>query len=177
MKSFTHGMLFNFQEAAREMFARDITRKVGDYLAEHPQSLFGTIDLGSGSIYVYGHLRQASFDEEADRCEFAYHSIEGDRGTETLSYEELLISHEAGFDIVEDEGAPCYYDVLYVTFMDEATGKETTYFIADEQRVAQPLAYVGEYWQRVSEVGRDVDFQMSGCSKIDPTKGASCCEN
>jgi hypothetical protein len=172
MKSFTHGMLFNFQEAAREMFARDINRKVNDYLAAYPQSLFGTIDLDSESIYVYGHLRQASFDEEADRCEFDYVAAEGEQGVESCSYEELLITHEAGFDIIEEEdGSPLYYDVLYVTFMDDATGKETTYFIADEKRVNQPLAYVGEYWRQVSEVGRDIDFQMSGCSKVDLGKG------
>lgn len=171
MKSFTHGMLFNFQEAAREMFARDLTRKLKEYLTEYPQSLFGTIDLETESIYVYGQLRQASVDEEADQCQFVYDAIDGQR-LETRSYQELMITHEAGFDIVEDEGEPFYYDVLFITFMDEANGKETTYFIADQQRVAQPLAYVGEFWQRVSEVGRDVDFQMSGCGKAD--LGSSC---
>jgi hypothetical protein len=76
----------------------------------------------------------------------------------------LLLSQEACFDILDDQKGRLRYRVIYLTFI-EHEGGETTYFIADGQGVSNPLACVAEFWQQVYEVGRDVDFNLSGCSK------------
>jgi hypothetical protein len=163
MKVFTHGSNINFQCSAREITGSELERLIHEYQKEHPALLFGKIDLNQSEIYVYGTLKQAEINEDDDRCCFRYRSEQGD-GMEKHSFDQLLLSQEAHFDIIDEKKGRVFYRVLYITFMEEDTGKETSYFLADADGVSQPLACVAEFWQQVVEVGRDVDFTLSGCS-------------
>ncbi|MBA4492933.1 hypothetical protein ACFO25_08410 [Paenactinomyces guangxiensis] len=168
MNAFSHGCVVNFQESVREMFASDLDRLINDLLKQSDAVLLGTIDLEKEELHLYGHARTIQFDEQTNRCEIVFTTMEEQPG-ETIRYslEDLVISHEALFDIVDEGKGQVSYRVLYVTFANPESGQETTYFLADENAVSHPLACVAEFWQQVSEVGRDVDFNLSGCSAYD----------
>lgn len=164
MRVFTHGSMVNFQASAREMYASDLHRLLQKRIQQNSSILFGTIDLNHEELKIYGTLIQSEISEENNRCAFTFSLIDQDQ-EETVkhTYEELLISHEACFDIMDDHKGQVEYNVLYVSFLDEKTGEETTYFFADEHSVTHPLACVAQFWEQVHEVGRNTDFNLTGC--------------
>ncbi len=177
MKVFAHGCNINFQKSVREMFVRDLQRLFDKAFAEHEHLLFGKIDLEKEKIILYGRLENIVFSEERDDCLFTYQLKNNpDKGEERQKLEELYLSHEACFDIVDERRGAIPYRVLYVTFMNEDSGDETTYFVADELAVSQPLACVAEFWQQVCELGREIDFEMFGCTGHDLSKHSCHCE-
>lgn len=168
MKVFAHGCNINFQESVREMFVPDLKRLFDKAFAEHEHLLFGKIDLEKEEIVVYGHLKEIVFSEQNNDCLFTYQLKDNpDQGEERQKLEELYLSHEACFDIVDEKRGATPYGVFYVTFVNEDSGDETTYFIADEQGASEPLACVAEFWQQVHELGRNIDFEMFGCTAHD----------
>jgi len=168
MKVFTHGSMVNFQASAREMFAEDLQRLFQERLREHSSILFGTIDLDQEVLNIYGTLIQAEISEDENRCVFTFSLSDGNEEKFVEQpFEELLISHEARFDILDEEKKQVEYSVLYVSFLSEETGEETTYFFADESGISHPLACVAQFWEQVHEVGRDTDFNVSGCAAHD----------
>ncbi|MGA8943468.1 MAG: hypothetical protein WB502_12270 [Thermoactinomyces sp.] len=177
MKVFAHGCNINFQESVREMFVPDLKRLFDKAFAEQERLLFGKIYLDKEEIVVYGYLKNIVFSEENNECLFTYQLKDrpGDR-EERQKLEELHLSHEACFDIVDEKQGTVPYQVLYVTFMEEDSGGETTYFVADDQRVTQPLSCVAEFWQQVCELGRDIDFEMFGCTAHDLNKHSCRCK-
>lgn len=164
MRVFTHGSNVNFQTSAREMYASDLHRLLQRRLQESTSLLLGTLDLNRQELKIYGTLVQAEISEEKNQCSFTF-SLMNQEGEQTIehSYEELLISHEARFDIIDDQKGNVEYGVLYISFLNEQTGEETTYFFADEKEVSNPLACVVQFWEKVHEVGRDIDFNLTGC--------------
>ncbi|MBA4601369.1 hypothetical protein [Thermoactinomyces mirandus] len=168
MKVFAHGCNINFQESVREMFVPDLKRLFEKALAESDQLLFGKIDLEKQEIIVYGRLKEIVFSEGKNDFVFTYQLQNcPENKEERQKLEELYLSHEACFDIVDEKRGTIPYRVLYVTFMNENSGDETTYFVADERGGSQPLACVAEFWQQVYELGRDIDFEMFGCTAHD----------
>ena len=177
MKVFAHGCNINFQESVREMVISDWQRLLNKMLNEQKKTLFGKIDLEAEEIKVYGRMESFRYDEEDNHCSFTYRWIhEPKQEEEKQKLEELYLSHEASFDIHDEQFGSIHYRVLYITFMDEETGKETTYFFADEESVTEPLACVAEFWRQVSELGRDIDFEMFGCSAYDINQKPCGCE-
>jgi hypothetical protein len=165
MKIFSHGSIVNFQPSAREMFPHDLERLLRHFIADTDSVLVGTIDLEVSEIRVYGRTKSVQFNEPLDRVTFIYAFLDKpDLHIVQHTIEELTISHEAMFDILDRGEQSIPYRVLYVTFAAEEQEKEVTYFFADEDMVQEPLAYVAEFWQQVIEVGRDVDFHRTGCA-------------
>jgi hypothetical protein len=165
MKIFSHGCIVNFQPSAREMFPHDLERLICHFLSDTDSVLVGTIDLEVSEIRVYGRAKSVQFNEPLDRVTFAYTFLDKpDLHVTQHAMRELVISHEAMFAILDRGEQPIPYRVLYVTFAEEEGGKEVTYFFAGEHTLEEPLAYVAEFWQQVTEVGRDVDFRLSGCA-------------
>jgi hypothetical protein len=175
MKVFSHGCVVNFQESTREMFSSDLDRLINDLIRQTDEVLFGTVDLEKQEVRVFGHAKAVRLDEENNRCEMMFTLLE-EAAAETIHhpFEDLLISHEALFDILDEVKGQVSYRVIYVTFADWKTDREITYFFADENAVTQPLACVAEFWQQVSEVGRDVDFSLSGCTAHDLNRICDC---
>ncbi|MBA4541715.1 MULTISPECIES: hypothetical protein [Thermoactinomyces] len=164
MKVFTHGSNINFACSAREMTGSELERLIHEYQQEYRELLFGKIDLEQSEIYVYGTLEEAVINEDGDRCRFRYRSEQGE-GMEEHPFDQLLLSQEAHFDIIDEKKGRTGYRVLYVTFLEDGEDRETSYFFADANGVSQPLACVAEFWQQVIDIGRDVDFTMTGCSR------------
>jgi hypothetical protein len=165
MKIFSHGSIVNFQSSAREMFPHDLERLIYHFISDTDSVLVGTIDLEIGEIRVYGRAKSVQFNEPLDCVTFAYTFLDKpDLQVVQHAMKELMISHEAMFAILDKGKQPILYRVLYVTFAEEEGEKEVTYFFADEHMVQEPLAHVAEFWQQVTEVGRDVDFRLSGCA-------------
>lgn len=163
MKVFTHGSSFNFQESAREMFITDLDQLIHSYQEDTKKIMLGTINLGKGEVHFFGHLQAVYFDEENGTCELHFNMMTGEERRVSYSLKALTISHDAVFEVFEEGDQKVTYQVLYVTFQKEEDETETTYFLAKEDVVKEPLAYVAEFWQQVSEVGRDVDFTVAGC--------------
>jgi hypothetical protein len=165
MKIFSHGSIVNFQPSAREMFPHDLEGLIYHFISDTDSVLVGTIDLEISEIRVYGRAKSVQFNEPMDRVTFAYAFLDKpDLQVTQHALQELVISHEAVFDILDGGEQPILYRVLYVTFAEEEGEKEVTYFFAGEHTVEEPLAYVAEFWQQVTEVGRDVDFRLTGCA-------------
>jgi hypothetical protein len=169
MKVFTHGSVVNFDRAAREMRPADLDRLLKRFREEHERILLGSINLTEGKIYLYGHLKSIQIDDSANRCEFVFTPMEGQPREERILHtvDELEISHDACFDIEDDEQGVVQVQVAYVTFAEPETANEITYFLVDPDSCSDALACVAEFWGQVHEVGRDVDFRVTGCSAYD----------
>lgn len=162
MKVFTHGSTNNFQESAREMFISDLDQLISTY-QENEKVILGTINLEQGEVHLFGTLHGISFDSENNQCEVHFSMLGGEERRVPHSYEELIISHDATFDLYEEDDQQVTYQVVYVTFRAEDSDKETTYFLAKEAIVSEPVSCAVEFWQQVSQVGRDADFKITGC--------------
>lgn len=163
MKVFTHGSNVNFQLSAREMYPADLEKVLSRYLHQAHKLLLGTIDLDRQELHQYGYVRTIQVDDQQFRCTFMpFESTE----LSEVSYaiEDLQISHEGHFDVLDQQGEPFHYQVAYVTFEDQ--GEEKTYFFADVD-VENSLMYIATFWEQVHEVGRDTDFSMTGCRAHD----------
>ncbi|TCS94942.1 hypothetical protein [Hazenella coriacea] len=183
MKVFPHGSNVNFQTSTREMFDSHLEQLLQRYM-EGKQILFGTIDVNNDELRIYGTATSVRINNENKECEFQYQLNDDSHqsGQISVSFDELLISHEASFDLLDEDHGTVPYKVIYVTFENPETGEETTYFFADEKGVSQPLSCVVEFWSQVSEVGRDVNFELTGCtanefSRLLKQKKNSCCND
>ncbi len=164
---FTHGSVVNFQESAREMFPEDLAYLFDTYLSDTDALLFGTIHLERQELHQFGYVQSLHIDPDRQLFRCLYTPMESSETKEIVrSLTELQISHEAHFDVIDQSQGKLRYQVAYVTFEDD-DGEEITYFLADGKRVENPLMYVAAFWEHVSEVGRDVDFSMTGCQAHD----------
>lgn len=167
---FTHGSNVNFQESAREMFLSDLESLLNQYLQASEKLLLGTINLERQELHQYGYVESFDIDQEQMRFRCVFTPFESSKVREVAhSLTDLQISHEAKFDVIDHKLGKLFYQVAYVTFEDHQ-GDELTYFFADGKRVENPLMYVASFWEKVSEVGRDVDFSMTGCQAHDLAK-------
>ncbi|SHE79000.1 hypothetical protein SAMN05444392_103156 [Seinonella peptonophila] len=165
MRVFTHGSNVNFQESAREMLLPDLARYIHSFSFDAQANLFGTISLEREEIRVYGHAVAMDIDEQAEQFRFVYQLPEtGEKQVLTYLLDHFQISHEAVFDVIENEQS-VRYQAVYFTF--EHSEEEETYFLAATQPVSEPLAYVAEFWRVTEAIGRDIDFAISGCSAFD----------
>lgn len=171
MKVFAHGSNVNFQESAREMVPADLADVLKRYLKESKALLLGTIDLTQAELRQYGYVQSIQMDEEQFHCRFLPFESQEEKEI-TYAMDELLISHEAHFDVVDPKSGKLRYQVAYVTFEsdDADQNNEMTYFFADAERVENPLMYIATFWEQVHEVGRDTDFAMTGCRAHDVSK-------
>jgi hypothetical protein len=163
-KVFTHGSMVDFQPSAREMFLPDLEKLMLQMIGQHEAILFGTIDLTKEEITLFGHIKDVKADEEKGSFSFEFLPVE-EQESDWISHasEDLLISHEAIFTILDENEREVKYRVLYATFLEE-NGEEITYYMAPDRLVSHPLACVVEFWKKVHEVGRDIDFAESGCT-------------
>lgn len=166
MKVYTHGSHINFQQSAREIQLKDMVGILHPYLSQEAGCLFGNIMLENEEIYLFGELDEMSVDLQSEKWNISYRQAD----TEQITYiqypfERFVLSQEAVFDVIEGE-QQVSYSVLFLTFTDEFA-KEKNFFLAPQGVVSEPLAYVAEFWSVSSEVGRDMDFAISGCSASD----------
>lgn len=167
---FTHGSNVNFQESACEMTPKDLDVLLKNYLTYSESLLVGTIHLNKQELYQYGIVQTAEIDPDSNQFHCSFTPIQlSDVQHLSHSMNELVISHEARFDVLVNEQEKTQYQVAFVTFNNEKA-KEITYFFADQQKVENPLEYIIAFWELVSEVGRDVDFSLTGCSAHDFAK-------
>lgn len=160
MKTFSHGSNVNFHESTQEMTPDRLERIFHRWLEETNGLTMGTIHLEKEELRQYGRAIAVSLDGEQITITFIPID-ETEQQTIHHSLEDLAISHEAVFNIVDEAKGEVRCRVLYLTF--DAIDDELTYYFVDET-ASEPLACVAEFWQQVSEVGRDVDFTLSGCS-------------
>lgn len=164
MKVFTHGSIYNFQESAREMFISDLEQLIANNQRETTKMLLGTIDIHKEELHLYGTVNELHFDLKNNLCVFRFQLMEGEKREISHSLDELAISHDATFDVLDESDREVRYQVIYLTFRDRESDEETSYFLAgDGGSVQEPLACVMEFWQQVWEIGRGVDFTVSGC--------------
>jgi hypothetical protein len=150
------------------MFAKDLNEIIRGYIEGKESVLFGTIDLDKEAIYVFGRAQQIDVDEQKNRFAVTYTQMEKPLAEKIeMPFENLEISHEALFDIIDEKQGQVQYRVIYVSFWNEDEKEEMTYFFADEYQVSHPLECVASFWEQVTNVGRDVDFTMTGCSAFD----------
>lgn len=167
---FTHGSNVNFQESAREMFPEDLENLLNTYLARTDSLIVGTINTEKQELHQYGNVQAFTIDQDQFRCVFTpFQSPESMEISQSL--ENLLITHEAHFDVIDDQQGQVHVQVAYVTF-DQIESGETTYFFADGQSIENPLPYVAAFWEKVSHVGRDIDFSLTGCKAHDLSKNS-----
>ncbi len=165
MRVFSHGSNVNFHQSTKEMFAPDLNRIIQSFKESTESLLFGSIDVTNEALYVFGRLQKIEIDESADLFSVSYQQMEdGINDHIERSFADLEISHEAIFDVIDEKKGRVQNRVIYVTFWDEEKNGEITYFFADEHRVSNPLECVVTFWEQVSNVGRDVDFNLTGCA-------------
>lgn len=168
MKTFGHGSNLNGHISTIEMTATSFVPRVEAYLESSSGALFGKLDFDQSEIYTYGLLKSFEIQEKQDRVNFIFETLQ-DQKMELLTenYQDLYLTHEGVFDLLfpneEEEDQEVEYKVLFFTWVNFKSGEEITYFIAPNNYVPEPLACVAEFWPLVSEIGRDVDFQKTGC--------------
>ncbi|WP_124727984.1 hypothetical protein [Staphylospora marina] len=169
MKVFAHGCLINFDRSAREMTPSDLDRLLQGFIGEHSRTWLGTIDLDKSELRLYGDLQSVRIDEGENRCEFVFLPAEGEREERRIVHpaDHLAISHEAVFDIEDPRRDRVTVRVVYITVSEPGALEETTYFLADPDACSDILSCVAEFWSLVHEVGRDVDFRVTGCMAND----------
>lgn len=164
MKVFTHGSNLNFQTSAREVYATDLHTLLQPYQPTKRSILLGSISLEKEEIYLHGHVLQMTIQPENEWC--VYYRLNETEEERQLRQpvEQIVLTQEAKFDIIEQEQSHTY-QVFYLTFTKEE--EEITYFLAPAEGVTEPLAYVAEFYRHTAEVGRDIDFAISGCHAFD----------
>ncbi|MFC4076901.1 hypothetical protein [Salinithrix halophila] len=164
MRVFPHGNVVNFEASVREMTAPELERLITDVLAVRPPVLTGILDMKKEAVYLYGTAESFRADEENGVVIVTARTAEGETHRETYPFDDLIISHEMHFDVVEgEEGEAFRYPVYYVTF-GAGEKEEITLFFAGRDRVSEPLHYVVEYWSQAGESGRDAQFHPGSCS-------------
>jgi hypothetical protein len=168
MRVFSHGQNVNFQKSTKEMFAADLNKIILRFMESTESLLFGSIDVANEALYLFGRLQKIEIDESADLFSVSFQQME-DGVVDHLerSFADLEISHEAIFDVIDEKKGRVQSRVIYVTFWDEEKKDEVTYFFIDEHQVSNPLECVVSFWEQVSDVGRDVDFNLTGCAAHD----------
>lgn len=162
MKIWPHGSNINFQVSAREMTFTDFERVMHPFL-ESESVIWGRMKPDKEEIWIYGPATNIEF----NTVEHQLHTQIGEPLTLDLS--ELMISHEAIFDVIDDEKGKVTCSVLYLTI--EENTEEAVYFFVDKNQVTHPLACVVEFWPHVEEIGREMD--LSGCPSFLYKKGRS----
>lgn len=167
MKVLTHGSNVNFHCSSKEMnfellHALLLSKKeMSDILG------IGILNHEQQQLQLLGDLSDIEIDEEKEIFEFSiiYLDEQENRCVETrrLNTDDFYMSHEAVFDIYDERKGKVAYSVIYLTFWDD-NNKEITYFLADLKQVEHPLSCVVQFWEKVREVGRDVDFELTGCT-------------
>jgi hypothetical protein len=166
MKVFTHGSNLNFQTSAREVYATDLHTLLQPYQPSEGAILFGSISLEKEVIYLHGFVQQITIHPEGE-WRVHYQLNEKDEERQLVQpVEQIVLTQEAKFDIIEQE-KPHTYQVFYLTFQENEDEEEITYFLAPDEGVTEPLAYVAEFYRHTAEVGRDIDFAVSGCHAFD----------
>lgn len=164
MKVFTHGSNLNFQTSAREVYATDLHTLLQPYRPTDESILLGSISLEKEEIFLHGHIQSMTVQPEGD-WRVHYRLVETDEERQlVLPVEQIVLTQEAKFEVIEQEN-PLVYQVFYLTF--SKGEEEITYFLAPGERVVEPLAYVAEFYRHTAEVGRDIDFAISGCHAFD----------
>lgn len=168
MKTFGHGSNLNGHVSTIEMTATSFAPRVEAYLQSYKEVLFGKLDFDQSEIYTYGLLKSFEIHEEQDRVNFMFETMQDQQAQHvTENYQDLYLTQEAVFDLLFPNEAEAdqevEYKVLFFTWVDFHSGHEKIYFIAPNNVVPEPLACVVEFWPLVREVGRDVDFQKTGC--------------
>ena len=164
MKVFTHGSNLNFQTSAREVYATDLHMLLAPYQPAKQPVLVGAISLDKEEIYLYGYGKQMTVQPDDNWCVSYRLPEENSERSLVHPVEEIVLTQEAQFDVIE-KGETIRYQVFYLTFRDGE--EEITYFLAPSDTVEQPLAYVAEFYRHTADIGRDVDFAISGCHAYD----------
>lgn len=153
---FAHGSNVNFQASTREMFFPDLTALLQQKKQQSERFVVGLLRADKEQIAVYGNLDSFILNEDV-------HIFRID-GEDELSFErkQFLLSQEAIFTIEDERNGQIDVTVTYLTY-EEADG-EIVVFLLDEAAVTHPLACVVQFYDQVKEVGRDVDFNVIGCT-------------
>lgn len=155
MRVFSHGSNVNFQSSSREMFFPDLEKLLNHKLQTAKQLIFGIINPNEEQIMVLGSLAQITLTEDRHSFEMKEEKVE-------LDHEQFFLSQEAIFTIQDEQRGQLDVDVLYLTY-NQGTG-EQIYFFIDEETTTYPLSCVVQFYPQVKDVGRDVDFSLSGCT-------------
>jgi hypothetical protein len=155
VKVFSHGCNVNFQTSAREMFFSDLETLLQRKKDQSQQLVMGILKPDKEQLAVYGLLIRCNLNDVIHKFELENEMIEWNQ-------DHFLLSQEAAFTIEDDRKGQVGYDVLYLTYEDRE-GESVLFFI-DEDAVTHPLACVVQFYEQVKDVGRDVDFSLTGCS-------------
>lgn len=157
MKVFSHGSNVNFQISTREMLSSELERLVHNKINQNQQLVLGVLYPNKEQLEVFGHLIKCSFMDQ-------FHSFEIEEEEDTIqpNADQFIISQEAIFTIEDERKGQVEVEVLYFTY--EQNDEEMVYFCIDELAATHPMACVVQFYEQVKNVGRDVDFSLTGCS-------------
>jgi hypothetical protein len=155
VKVFSHGSNVNFQTSAREMFFSDLESLLKQKKDESKQLVMGLLKPDKEQLVVYGLLMTCNLNESIHKFMLEDEVIE-------FQQDHFLLSQEAAFTIEDERQGQVDYDVLYLTY--EGEDGESILFFMDENAVTHPLACAVQFYEHVKDVGRDVDFSLTGCA-------------
>lgn len=155
MKVFSHGSNVNFQTSTREMFFPDLESLLQDKIRSAQRLILGTINPHKEQLFVYGQLNQVTLTESTNILQTEDEEL-------ILDPDQFLLSQEAIFTITDETKGQIDVEVLYLTY--DKSGEESIYFLFDEEMVTHPMSCVVQFYEQVKEIGRDVDFSLSGCT-------------
>lgn len=155
MKVFSHGSNVNFQTSAREMFFSDLETLFEQKKEHSKKFVMGLLKPDKEQLVIYGLLTRCNLDNTIHKFELEDEVIQWQQ-------DDFLLSQEAAFTIEDERQGKVDYEILYLTYEDEEG--ESVLFFMDESAVTHPLACVVQFYEQVKDVGRDVDFSLTGCS-------------
>lgn len=163
----THGSNINFHCSSKEMDFVRLQNFLENKIDETAYLSIGILQPEKERLEILGDLRGIEINESEEEFTFQVSYLDEDdiQRSERIfhSTEDFIISHEAIFDIHDEQRGTISYAIQYLTFWAEG-GEEVTYFLVDMLGVEHPLACVVQFWDKVKEVGRDVDFKITGCA-------------
>lgn len=154
VKVFSHGSNVNFQTSAREMFFSDLETLFEQKKEHSKQFVMGLLKPDKEQLLIYGLLTRCNLDDSIHKFELEDEVIQ-------WQPDDFLLSQEAAFTIEDERQGKVDYEILYLTYEEEG---ESVLFFMDESAVTHPLACVVQFYEQVKDVGRDVDFSLTGCS-------------
>ncbi|WP_044642241.1 hypothetical protein [Risungbinella massiliensis] len=167
MRILTHGSNINFHCSSKEMDFTKLHAFLESKIDETVHLSIGILQPEKERLEVLGDLRELHINELKEEFIFQVSYLDGEdvQRSERIFHatEDFIISHEAIFDIHDEKNGTVSYAIQYLTFWGE-NGEEITYFLVDMLSVEHPLACVVQFWDKVKDVGRDVDFTITGCA-------------
>lgn len=159
------GYVRHGHEKGRVVTPEEFAHKLNQYIKTFPPVCFGTISLELNAIYQYGRLRRIQLETNKAQWVFVFtHAETNEQMSVTVPYMGISLTHDVEYAVEDDEKGLVTYPVFYVTAAERPREQPTTYYIAAENLVSNPLDCIAEFYLRAHDVGKGMKLPNRSCA-------------